>query len=104
MRTETEFERIVRQADWYASVDASSGLAHHLKAYWPEIKAEIAKLRAERDAAARDMVTVPRTFLDEVAEIPFFKNRKIEAIVREANALRAMPDTPAVIATEGDNG
>jgi hypothetical protein len=90
------------------STDIIDRLARSLKPFWHytqhdvigDAMAEITKLRAERDAAARDMVTVPRAFLDEVAAIPFFKNRKIEAIVREANALRALPDTPAVIATD----
>lgn len=60
-----------------------------------EAQAEITKLRAERDAAARDM----RERCAKVAEDLTMGMTNHPAAI--ARTIRALPDTPAVIATSG---
>jgi hypothetical protein len=39
---------IVKQADWYADMDANAGLAHHLAKHWPAIRASLPLSSADR--------------------------------------------------------
>jgi hypothetical protein len=69
-------------------------------AAWVAIADLITKLRAERDAAVRDM----RERCAKVAETGFVSANGCSVDHRPrsvAAAIRALPDTPAVIATDG---
>ena len=58
------------------------------------------KLRAERDAAARDMRERCAKVLDEMSENPSWAPSEQDASAKIAEILRALPDTPAMVATD----
>jgi hypothetical protein len=43
-------DKIIKQADWYVSVDAHAGLAHHLAKHWPEIRSGLYATPSDRQA------------------------------------------------------
>ncbi|QUS39584.1 hypothetical protein RPMA_12605 [Tardiphaga alba] len=93
---------IVEKLTIWPAADGADALAgHFVEALMQEAAAEITKLRAERDAAARDMRERCAKVAEEMSENPNWSPSEQDGAFSLAKMLRLLPDTPAILATDG---
>lgn len=96
MSTDADIDALIERLDSHMGQQAATVLLADCRLARDALK----QLRAERDAAARDMRERCAEDLQRLRTRHYDIGTVNAAIAR----IRALPDTPAVMATEGDNG